>query len=60
VKEAVLKSLAKIISKNLTPQDLEKMLKKIDTDGNGNLDKSEMKGLVEEARVANMSDRNKL
>ena len=60
MKEAVLKSLAKIISKNLTPQDLEKMLKKIDTDGNGNLDKSEMKGLVEEAGVANMSDRNKL
>jgi len=59
VKEAVLKSLAKIISKNLTPQDLEKMLKKIDTDGNGNLDKSEMKGLVEEAGVLNMSDRNK-
>jgi len=60
VKEAALKSLAKIISKNLTPQDLEKMLKKIDTDGNGNLDKSEMKGLFEEAGVANMSDRNQL
>ena len=60
MKEAALKSLAKIISKNLTPQDLEKVLKKIDTDGNGNLDKSEMKGLVEEAGVANMSDRNKL
>lgn len=62
VKEAVLKSLSKTmslkISKNLTAQDLNEMFQKIDTDGNGYLDKGEMKGLVQEAGVVNMSDRD--
>eukprot|EP01083_Nonionella_stella_P190752 706377_1 len=62
VKEAVLKSLSKFmslkISKNLTAQDLNQMFQKIDTDGNGRLDKGEVKGLVEEAGVVNMSDRD--
>ena len=62
VKEAVLKSIAQsmiiTISKALTPVELEKMLKKIDADGNGNLSKDEVKELVEEAGVANMSDRD--
>eukprot|EP01083_Nonionella_stella_P190753 706378_1 len=62
VKEAVLKSLSKSmslkISKNLTAQDLNQMFQKIDTDGNGRLDKGEVKGLVEEAGVVNMSDRD--
>jgi len=62
VKVAVLKSLAATMaiksSRKLTPSDLEKMFQKIDVDGNGHLDKSEVKGLVEEAGVANMSDRD--
>jgi len=62
VKEAVLKSLSKTmslkISKNFTAQDLNQMFQKIDTDGNGSLDKGEMKGLVEGAGVVNMSDRD--
>ena len=35
-----------------------KMFKTIDDDGNGNIDKDEMKKLVEEACVANMSERD--
>ena len=62
VKEAVLKSIAKTMtlttSKELSPSDLTEMFQKIDTDGNGKLDKSEVKGLVDEAGVANMSDRD--
>ena len=62
VKMAVLNSLSKSmslkISKNLTAKDLNEMFQKIDDDGNGNIDKDEMKKLVEEAGVANMSDRD--
>ena len=62
VKEAVLKSIAQNMtitaSKALTPAELENMFKKIDADGNGNLSKDEVKELVEEAGVANMSDRD--
>ena len=62
VKEAVLKSIAQSMtittSKALTPAELEKMFKKIDADGNGNLSKDEVKELVNEAGVANMSDRD--
>jgi len=62
VKVAVLKSIAETMTikstKKLTPGNLEEMFKKIDVDDNGNLDKSEVKGLVEEAGVANMSDRD--
>ena len=62
VKEAVLKSIAKNMtittSEALTPAELENMFKKIDADGNGNLSKDEVKELVEEAGVANMSDRD--
>ena len=62
VKEAVLKSIAKSMnittSKALSPSDLEHMFNKIDVDGNGNLTKAEVKGLVEEEGVANMSDRD--
>jgi len=45
------------VSRNLKPSDLAQMFQKIDIDGNGNLDKSEVKGLVDEAGVENMSDR---
>jgi len=62
VKKAVLNSLSKSmslkISKNLTAKDLNEMFQRIDDDGNGNIDKDEMKKLVEEAGVANMSDRD--
>jgi len=62
IKEAVLKSIAKTMtlttSKDLSPTDLAKMFQKIDSDENGNLDKNEVKGLVDEAGVANMSDRD--
>ena len=62
VKKAVLISLSKSMSlkipKNLTAEDLNEMFQKIDDDGNGNIDKDEMKKLVEEAGVANMSDRD--
>jgi len=62
VKEAVLKSIAKsmtvTMSKNLSPRELENMFKKIDTDGNGSISKAEVKGLVDEAGVANMSERD--
>jgi hypothetical protein len=62
VKLAVLNSLSKSmslkISKSLTAKDLNEMFQKIDDDGNGNIDKDEMKKLVEEAGVANMSDRD--
>ena len=62
VKEAVLKSIAKNMtitaSKALTPAELENMFNKIDADKNGNLSKGEVKDLVEEAGVANMSDRD--
>jgi len=46
------------VSRNLKPSDLAQMFQKIDIDGNGNLDKSEVKGLVDEAGVENMSDRD--
>merc|ERR1712238_651230 len=52
------KSMSLKISKNLTAKDLNEMFQKIDDDGNGNIDKDEMKKLVEEAGVANMSDRD--
>jgi len=62
VKEAVMRSIAKSMtistSDNLKPKDLEKMFSKIDVDGNGNLDKDEVKELVDEAGVANMSERD--
>jgi len=62
VKAAVLKSIAKsmtvTMSKNLSPRELENMFKKIDTDGNGSISKAEVKGLVDEAGVANMSERD--
>jgi len=62
VKAAVLKSIAKsmtvTMSKNLSPRELEDMFKKIDTDGNGSISKDEVKGLVDEAGVANMSERD--
>merc|ERR1712238_579541 len=60
--EAVLKSIAKsmtvTMSKNLSPLELENMFKKIDADGNGSISKAEVKGLVDEAGVANMSERD--
>ena len=48
------------LAKNLTAKDLTEMFQKNDDDGNGNggVDKDEMKKLVEEAGVANMSDRD--
>jgi len=62
VKAAVLKSIAKTMalttSRNLQPDELAQMFQKIDIDGNGNIDKDEMKGLVDEAGVANMSERD--
>jgi len=62
VKEAVLKSISKTMTlrtrTDLSPKNLAEMFQKIDVDGNGTLDKSEMKGLVDEAGVANMSDRD--
>merc|ERR1712238_343808 len=62
VKAAVLKSIAKsmtvTMSKNLSPRELEDIFKKIDTDGNGSISKDEVKGLVDEAGVANMSERD--
>jgi len=62
VKVAVLKSMAQSMnittSKALSPTELQSMFKKIDEDGNGNLSKDEVKGLVDEAGVANMSDRD--
>jgi len=62
VKVAVLKSIAATMTiksiKKLTPGNLEEMFQKIDVDGNGNLDKSEVKGLVEEAGVVDMSGRD--
>jgi len=62
VKEAVMRSIAKSMtistSDNLEPKDLENMFSKIDVDGNGKLDKDEVKGLVDEAGVANMSERD--
>jgi len=62
VKEAVLKSIAKsmtvTMSKHLSPLELENMFKKIDVDGNGSISKDEVKVLVDEAGVANMSERD--
>ena len=63
VKTAVVKSIAKtmnfsVSSKNLSPSQLEAMFVKIDTDGNGHLSKDEIKGLVDDAGVANMSDKD--
>jgi len=63
VKDAVLKSIAKSMTvtmaqKPLTPRELEDIFKKIDTDGNGSISKDEVKGLVDEAGVANMSERD--
>ena len=62
VKAAVLKSIAQTMnitaSKALSPQELESMFQKIDADGNGNLSKDEVKGLVEDAGVAEMADRD--
>lgn len=61
LKAAVAISIAKTMkfsgsSKNLSPSDLETMFTKIDKDGNGNLSKDEIKGLVDDAGVAEMSD----
>jgi len=60
VKEAVMKSIAKSmgisVSKEMNPTELNDTFNKIDADGNGNLSKDEVKGLVEQAGVANMSD----
>jgi len=60
VKEAVMKSIAKSmgisVSKEMNPTELNDTFNKIDEDGNGNLSKEEVKGLVEQAGVANMSD----
>ena len=63
VKAAVAMSIAKTMnfsgtSKNLSPSELESMFVKIDNDGNGNLSKDEIKGLVEDAGVANMSEKD--
>ena len=62
VKEVVLISLAKTMSlkinQTLSLEDLQQMFQKIDIDGNGIVDKHEMKWLVEEAGVKNMSDRD--
>ena len=63
VKAAVAMSIAKTMnfsgtSKNLSPSELEAMFVKIDTDGNGHLSKDEIKGLVDNAGVANMSDKD--
>ena len=63
VKAAVAMSIAKTMnfsgsSKNLSPSELEAMFVKIDDDGNGNLSKDEIKGLVEDAGVANMSEKD--
>jgi len=60
VKSVVAKSIAKVLKfsspKDLKPDELEKMFNKIDADGNGVLTKDEVKGLVEEAGVGDMSD----
>ena len=60
VKQAVAKAIAKsmtfISSKTITPRELEGMFGRIDVDGNGSLSMDEIKGLVEEAGVAQMSD----
>jgi gas vesicle protein len=62
VKAAVFKSIAQTMnitaSKSLSPQELESMFQKIDVDNNGNLSKAEIKGLVEDAGVAEMADRD--
>ena len=63
VKAAVAMSIAKTMnfsgtSKNLSPSELESMFVKIDNDGNGNLSKDEIKGLVDDAGVANMSEKD--
>ena len=62
IKKAVLESISQTMSittqKELTPIDLGNMFKKIDVDGNGNLSKDEMKEMVDNAGVANMSDRD--
>ena len=63
VKAAVAMSIAKTMnfsgsSKNLSPTELEAMFVQIDADGNGNLSKEEIKGLVDDAGVANMSDKD--
>jgi len=63
VKAAVAMSIAKTMnfsgsSKNLSPSELEAMFVKIDTDGNGNLSKDEIKGLVDDAGVANMIEKD--
>jgi len=59
VKSVVAKSIAKVMTfsspKDLKPDELEKMFKRIDVDGNGVLSKDEVKGLVEEAGVGDMS-----
>ena len=62
IKESVLESISQTMSittqKELTPIDLGNTFKKIDVDGNGNLSKDEMKEMVDNAGVANMSDRD--
>jgi len=62
VKAAVAKSIAKNMefshSKNLSPSELETMFKKIDTDGSGDISKDEIKNLVDDAGVANMSEKD--
>lgn len=60
VKQAVAKSIAKNMNftthKALTPAELQNMFDKIDVNHDGALSKEEIKGLVEEAGVATMSD----
>jgi len=62
VKDAMLKSIAKSLnlttSKNLSPNELESMYKEIDADDNGKLSKDEIKGLINDAGVADMSDKD--
>jgi len=62
VKDAVIKSIAKSInittSRAVSRIELENMFKKIDADGNGKLSKDEIKSLVHNAGVANLSDKD--
>lgn len=51
-------SMGVTISKKLKRKDLEKMFNMIDDDANGILDKSEVRSLMDEAGVNNMSDKD--
>ena len=62
LKEAVMGSIAKQMgmatNKELTPDELEEMFNKIDADHNGNLSREEIKELVTQAGLVEMSERD--